>query len=222
MKTSPTGIALIKEFESCRLTAYKCPAGVWTIGYGHTSGVKSGQVINKETAEHYLIQDLKQYESYVTALHMTLNQNQFDALVSFTYNCGPGNLKKLVHSRTMEQIADAMLMYNKSNGKVLAGLTRRRQVERNLFLQLNVPDSPVTPAENAAIYYPAYIPNEPTLDNIMASIGADKDYDSGFKNYVKRHKIAEANGILNYKGTAQQNIKLMTLARDGKLKRPGK
>ena len=134
MKTSQKGIDLIKKFEGCVLKAYKCPAGVWTIGYGHTSGVKEGQKITKTKAEELLKEDLKEFEGYVNNLKLTLNQNQFDALVSFTYNCGPGNLKKLVKNRTLQQIADALPLYNKSAGVVLNGLVRRRKEERELFL----------------------------------------------------------------------------------------
>ena len=134
MKTSDKGIALIKSFEGCRLTAYLCPAGVWTIGYGHTAGVAKGQAITQEQAEAYLKEDLTKYEGYVTATGLALNQNQFDALVSFTYNCGNSNLKKLISNRTLDQIAEAILLYNKSNGTVLEGLVRRRAAERDLFL----------------------------------------------------------------------------------------
>ena len=134
MKTSDKGIALIKSFEGCVLTAYKCPSGVWTIGYGHTSGVKKGQTITQAQAEEFLKADLVKYENYVKNKKLSLNQNQFDALVSFTYNCGAGNLTTLVKGRTLKQIADALLLYNKSNGKVLAGLKRRREAERALFL----------------------------------------------------------------------------------------
>lgn len=137
MQISENGINLIKQFEGCRLTAYKCPAGVWTIGYGHTSGVKKGQVITQTQADNYLFQDLKIYENHVNNLGMSLNQNQFDALVSFCYNCGPGNLKKLVRNRTLTQIADALLLYNKGGGVVLRGLQRRRNAERQLFLKTN-------------------------------------------------------------------------------------
>ena len=135
MKTSPNGIALIKKFDGCRLTAYKCPAGVWTIGWGHTAGVKEGQKITQEQADKYLVEDLKAFEKYVINLNLPLNQNQFDALVSFTYNCGPGNLKTLVRNRTLQQIADALLLYNKSAGVTLNGLVRRRKEERGLFLK---------------------------------------------------------------------------------------
>lgn len=135
MKISSRGIELIKSFEGCRLKAYLCPAGVWTIGYGHTAGVKKGQTISQNQADAYLASDLKKYEEYVNQTDLKLNQNQFDALVSFTYNCGNGNLKKLVRNRSVEQIGEAILLYNKSNGKVLNGLVRRREAEHELFFQ---------------------------------------------------------------------------------------
>ena len=135
MKTSNNGIELIKKFEGCRLTSYQCPSGVWTIGYGHTAGVCKGMTITQQKAEEYLKSDLSKYEKYVEATGLTLNQNQFDALVSFTYNCGNGNLKKLIANRTLSQIADALLLYNKASGKVLEGLKRRRAAERDLFLK---------------------------------------------------------------------------------------
>ncbi len=134
--TSQNGINLIKKYEGCRLTAYKCPAGIWTIGYGHTGGVKRGMTITQSQADNYLKQDLKRFETSVnTLIKVELNQNQFDALVSFTYNCGPGNLQTLIKNRTLTQIADALLLYNKGGAKVLAGLTKRRNDERTLFLK---------------------------------------------------------------------------------------
>ncbi len=134
MKTSNKGIELIKSFEGCHLTSYQCPSGVWTIGYGHTAGVCKGMSITQAKAEEYLKADIAKFEKYVTNTGLKLNQNQFDALVSFTYNCGNGNLKKLINGRSLAQIAEAMLLYNKSRGKVLSGLVRRRQSERALFL----------------------------------------------------------------------------------------
>lgn len=137
MKTSQNCINLIKRFEGCRLQAYKPVAAepCYTIGYGHYgSDVRPSMVISQAQAEAYLVQDLMKYEKSVNSLGIPLNQNQFDALVSFTYNCGSGNLKKLVKGRNHQQIADAMLAYNKGSGKVLPGLTKRRQAERTLFL----------------------------------------------------------------------------------------
>lgn len=133
---SQTGLNLIAEFEGCNLTAYKCPAGVWTIGYGHTGNVKEGQTITKAEALELFRKDLQLFANHVNKfVKLPLNQNQFDALVSFTYNCGVGNLQRLIKNRTHAQIADALLLYNKANGKVLNGLVRRRKAERELFLK---------------------------------------------------------------------------------------
>lgn len=135
MKISTTGLNLIKSFEGCRLTAYKCPAGVWTIGYGHTGNVKSGQKITQAKAESYLKSDLARFEKHVMSYDKKYNwtQNEFDALVSFAYNVG--NITGLTNEgkRTKKQISERITFYNKANGKVLAGLTRRRQAEKALF-----------------------------------------------------------------------------------------
>ena len=138
MKTSKNGIELIKKFEGCRLTAYKpvITEKYWTIGYGHYGAdVRQGMRITHAQAEAYLIADLVKFETSVNALSLSLTQNQFDALVSFTYNCGAGNLKKLVTGRNLREIADALLLYNKAGGKELKGLTKRRTEERTLFLK---------------------------------------------------------------------------------------
>lgn len=137
-KIGQAGLKLIMEFEGCRLAAYKCAAGVWTIGYGHTAGVVEGQTITQAQAEEYLKQDVAKFESYVNNVAYVpiteqLTQNQFDALVSFAYNCGAGNLKTLCAGRTAAQIATVMLQYNKAGGKELAGLTKRRKAEVALF-----------------------------------------------------------------------------------------
>lgn len=141
MSVSDRGVELIAKYEGCRLEAYKCPAGVWTIGYGHTEGVYQGQCLpSKEAAKELLKKDLKKYGGYVNncvrkgLIAFPLNQNQFDALTSFCYNCGNGSLQKLVSGRDAATIADKLLAYNKGGGKVLAGLTKRRNEERELFL----------------------------------------------------------------------------------------
>ena len=144
------GLALIKQHEGCRLAAYRCAAGVWTIGYGHTAGVHSGMTITQAQADAYLQQDIAKFEGYVNnpayvPITEQLNQNQFDALVSFAFNLGAGNLQKLCKGRTAAQIAQAMTQYCKANGKVLAGLKRRRVAEKALF---NKPVSAAAPAQN--------------------------------------------------------------------------
>lgn len=139
MKTSQRGIDLIKQFEGLRLTAYKCPAGVYTIGYGHTRGVKRGMKITEEEASAYLTADLrnseKAVERYDSIYHW--NQNEYDALVSFTFNCGATNLRSLLRNglRNRSQIAATLPLYRKAGGKVLKGLERRRAAEKSLFLE---------------------------------------------------------------------------------------
>jgi GH24 family phage-related lysozyme (muramidase) len=138
MLTSKAGIDFIKKYEGCRLKAYKAlpTERFYTIGYGHYGAdVHKDTTITQVEADELLRKDLMKYESAVNRLGLTLSQNQFDVLVSFTYNCGQGNLHTLVRNRTLSQIADALLLYNKSSGRVVAGLTKRRQAERELFLK---------------------------------------------------------------------------------------
>jgi len=141
MKTSKKGIELIKKYEGLKLKAYKCPAGVWTIGYGHTKNVKQGDVITEVQAEILLIYDLNDFENCIKKnVRIPLTQNQFDALVSFCFNVGCGNflkstlLKKLNEGKIAEA-AKEFLKWNKAGGKELAGLTKRRQEEMELFLK---------------------------------------------------------------------------------------
>lgn len=137
MKISQNGINLIKKYEGCHLIAYRCPAGVRTIGYGHTADVFQGQVITQAQADELLKADLAKYEKYVNSYDDTYHftQGQFDALVSFTFNCGKGNLDKLTDNgkRTLREISDALPNYNKGGGVVLKGLVNRRTEEKELF-----------------------------------------------------------------------------------------
>lgn len=145
MQTSDKGIALIKQFEGCKLTAYQDSVGVWTIGYGWTQPVdgkqiRAGMAIKQETAERLLKTGLVSYESDVSRLvKVGLTQGQFDALVSFTYNLGARSLSTSTLLRKLNAgdyagAADEFLRWNKAGGKVLNGLTRRREAERALFL----------------------------------------------------------------------------------------
>lgn len=145
MQTSDKGIALIKQFEGCKLTAYQDSVGVWTIGYGWTQPVdgkpiRAGMTIKQETAERLLKTGLVSYESDVSRLvKVGLTQWQFDALVSFTYNLGARSLSTSTLLRKLNAgdyagAADEFLCWNKAGGKVLNGLTRRREAERALFL----------------------------------------------------------------------------------------
>lgn len=136
MKTSNKGIELIKKFEGCRLTAYRCPAGVLTIGYGHTgSDVKAGMTISQSRAVELLKSDLARFENNVAKYNSKYkwNQNQYDALVSFAYNIGSIDQLTANGTRSIKEISNAILKYNKAGGKELAGLTSRRKEEKKLF-----------------------------------------------------------------------------------------
>ena len=134
MKTSNNGLNLIKRFEGCHLTAYKDPVGIPTIGYGHIKGVKMGMKITQAQADAYLKEDVVSAEKAVSKYSYPYTQDQFDALVSFTYNCGAGNLAKLTNNgtRTLAQISARIPAYNKAGGKELRGLVNRRAAEKAL------------------------------------------------------------------------------------------
>ena len=140
MKISQEGISLIKKFEGCKLTAYQCSAGVWTIGYGHTKGVTEDTKITQEEAEEMLVEELHEYESYINDfVTAPLSQNQFDALVSWVYNLGPANLKsstllKVLNEGKYNEVPAQIKRWNKAGGEVLQGLIRRREAEALLFL----------------------------------------------------------------------------------------
>lgn len=139
MQISKTGLDLIKQFEGLRLKAYRCQAGVPTIGYGHTRTAKMGQSITQERAEELLREDVTPFEAAVSRLvTVPLNQGQFDALVAFAFNCGEGALERSTLLRLLNEgkYAEAALQFGrwvKGGGKELPGLVRRRAAERALF-----------------------------------------------------------------------------------------
>ena len=139
MNISQEGINLIKKFEGCKLEAYKCAADVWTIGYGSTKDVKEGNTLTQEEAEELLIKDLKVFEDAVNkAVKRSMVQCQFDALVSWTFNLGAGNLNsstmlKKLNNQEYDEVVTQMKRWNKANGKVLEGLIRRREAEALLY-----------------------------------------------------------------------------------------
>ena len=181
MQTSDQGLALIKAHEGLRLEAYPDAGYGWdraTVGYGHTSqagppDVTRGMRITAAQAEQILRDDLRKFEGYVTsAVHVPLTQAQFDALVSWTFNLGPGNLKTSTMLRKLnagdyQGAADEMLRWNKSNGKVLAGLTKRREAERALFLTPVARPAP-KPAQKPAA--PAAAPSPVGIGAVVAVV----------------------------------------------------
>jgi len=139
MEISAKGLDLIKKFEGLELESYLCPADVWTIGYGSTKGVKEGMSITEEEAEALLKKEAQEYCDYVKEyVSVTLTQNQFDALVSWTYNLGPRNLKnstllEVLNKEEYDKVPEQILRWTKAAGKELNGLVRRRQAEADLF-----------------------------------------------------------------------------------------
>ena len=139
MKISLEGLSLIKKFEGCRLKAYYCSGGVLTIGYGHTGGVKETDTITQEEADKLLKGDILKFEQYVSDnVKVDLDQSQFDALVAWTFNLGPGNLRestmlKKLNNEDYESVPFEMRRWNKAGGKTLDGLIRRREAESLLF-----------------------------------------------------------------------------------------
>lgn len=165
------GLALIQKFEGCRLKAYK-PVKTekyWTIGWGHYGpDVREGQTITQAEADAMLKADCQRFADAVDnpaycPLTAQLNANQRDALISFTFNCGAGCLKTLCRGRSLSQICAAMALYDKSNGKPLAGLTRRRAAEQALF------NTPVEEEEIVTYKYLKDVPEKfrPTIEQLM-------------------------------------------------------
>ena len=139
MKVSDKGLSLIKEFEGCELTAYQDSVGVWTVGYGHTKTAQKDMVITQEQAEDMLASDVHDHAVGVyKALKVNVEQHQFDAIVSLAFNVGVNAVRnstliKMINRGDDKLAAAQFDRWNKAGGKVLAGLTRRRSAERNMF-----------------------------------------------------------------------------------------
>ncbi len=215
MKTSQNGINKIKKYENLKLKAYKCSAGKPTIGYGHTKEVYMGQTISKEKAEEFFREDLKGPERYVNEVNKNkkynLNQNQFDSLVSFTYNAGPKKLKTLTQNRTKAQLPNGMKLYNKVGKKVIKGLVNRRQDEINLFNQpmgnnININHS--NPIRNNPCHYNSNTYNSNNHSfvhrtnnytsnlNRPININTNNSFFSGPSNNIRRNPRNNGNACL--------------------------
>ena len=139
MRASSTLIAAIKKFEGVRLTAYQDSVGVWTIGFGHTAGVKKGDKITEYQAEQFLREDLKKFEAVADKCKRITTQGRYDAILDFIYNCGPANwnsstLKKYIESgKAVWEIQEQFLRWVNAGGKKLGGLVTRRIWEANRF-----------------------------------------------------------------------------------------
>jgi len=139
MQISEEGLSLIKKYEGCELKAYRCPANVLTIGYGHIKDVKEGDQITKEEANYMLQEEMIEYEGYVNDMvDVELNQSQYDSLCAWVYNLGPTNfqsstLLKVLNEGKYNEIPQQIKRWNKAGGEVLDGLIRRREAEALLF-----------------------------------------------------------------------------------------
>lgn len=210
MKISENGLNLIIAFEGFCPKATKAvkTERYYTIGYGHYGkDVEENQSITKEQALNLLKKDMKRFETKVMKYNDCYNftQNEFDALVSFAYNVG--NIDQLTSkgTRSKKEIADAMLLYIKSGGNVLDGLRKRRTKERELFLKCSTSN-----------FYPKYNGASKDIDVVLSSIGVNSKF---YGNYKKRIPLADVNGIENYTGSLSDNIKLLSLAKLGNLKK---
>lgn len=199
MKISNNCIELVKKYEGCKLTAYKCPAGVWTIGFGHTGKVNgvpvgSGMKITQAEAVNILKQDLERFEAkvqkYDSKYHW--NQNEFDALTSFAFNVGSIDQLTGMGVRNRNEIAAAITRYSKANGETLPGLLRRREEEKALFIK------PVKKVDDEMIEKSKMIINGKTVE-------VERILKNG-TNYVKVRDVANALGL---EISAQGNIPVL-------------
>ncbi len=191
MNISERGLNLIKSYEGCRLTAYKCPANKWTIGWGHTNGVHQGMVITQAQADQFLFEDVQRFVNAVNQyqVRFNFNQNQFDALTSFAYNCGEGSLAAVMSCcNTKKEIAEECKLYNKSSdGQILNGLVRRREEEYNLFMSGEYVDA--TSNDNVNSVESHIVAAGDTLSTIATR------YNTTYQELAKINNIADPNSI---------------------------
>jgi GH24 family phage-related lysozyme (muramidase) len=192
MRMTREGLALIKQFEGFRGTAYKCPAGVWTIFYGHTSmagppKVTPGMKGTRAEGERILKEDLKVYEAGVRrAIKIELTPNQYSACVSLCYNIGVGafgrsSVARFCNRRQWKNAADAFALWNKAGGRVLPGLTRRRAAEAALFMSSK---ATVTDDIRPIVDEPKGKPMALSTTNIAAGVTATAGITAATKDIV--------------------------------------
>lgn len=211
MFTSKRGKDLIKQFEGCRLQAYK-PVSTekyYTIGYGHYGAdVSKDMVITQQQADSMLKTDIKKFEAKVDKYMNTyyFNQNQYDALVSFAFNVG--SIDKLTSNgtRSIEKIRECFSLYNKAGGKVLQGLVRRREAELKLFNE-------AVKVDCVSSYYNAYKGTTCSIVDALKKVG---ERDCSLNH---RTVIAHVNGIPDYRGTGAQNMLMLDMLKQGILRK---
>jgi lysozyme len=190
MNISQVGINLIKSYEGCVLTSYQDVAGVWTIGYGHTSGVTQGQSITQQQADTLLVQDLQTFSDAVNSLvKVVLNQYQFDALVSFTYNVGKqalatSTLLEMLNNGDYAGASNQFPLWIHAGGKVVQGLVNRRKAEQTLFNR------------------EFFTPSEPTTFQVVrvlqpTDIRSEASHTSG---YIRNGQVGEEFNVIAHQG----------------------
>ena len=190
MNISERGLNLIKSYEGCRLTAYRCPANVLTIGWGNTKNVYEGMSITQDEADRLLVEDVQVYANAVDRYNsrFNFNQNQFDSLTSFAYNCGIGSLDAVMSCcNTKQEIAEECKLYNKGGGVVLAGLVRRREEEYQLFMSGEYVDA--TSNDNVNSVESHIVVAGDTLSAIATK------YNTTYQELAKINNIADPNSI---------------------------
>lgn len=228
MNVSQNGINLIKKWEGLRLKAYQDSVGVWTIGFGHTKGVKRGDTCTAWQAEQWLKEEARSHMTVAERLiRVPLNQNQYDALTSFHYNLGKNilsgsNLLNLINSKKWNEAAKKMKEYNRAGGKVLQGLVNRRNDEASLFLK------GVTQVQSKRLLYltlPTYMKGEDVgelqrrliklhfyPDKSKANKGKDnvfgKDTDNAFRRWQSVYMPNEVDG--KYGERSRKKLESMT------------
>lgn len=191
MNISERGLNLIKSYEGCRLSSYKCPSNKWTIGWGRTSGVYEGMVITQAQADQFLFEDVQRFVNAVNQyqVRFNFNQNQFDALTSFAYNCGEGSLAAVMSCcNTKKEIAEECKLYNKSSaGQILNGLVRRREEEYQLFMSGEYVDA--TSNDNVNSVESHIVVAGDTLSEIATK------YNTTYQELAKINNISDPNSI---------------------------
>lgn len=208
MKISSKGLGMIKVFEGLRLKAYKCTAGKWTIGYGHTAGVKEGDVIDNQTADRFLSEDLEWAENCVnSSVKVKITQSMYDSLVSIVFNIGAAAFKKSTMLKKLNKsnyigASEEFGRWIHSGGRIINGLIERRTKEKMHFCSEGFPNSEKQ-NENLKI------PDLTGYTGISITEGLQsKGYQSSF---AYRKSIAMEIGISNYTGTAAQNLRMIQM-----------
>lgn len=217
LTVSEKGLALIKKWEGCRLTSYQDSVGIWTIGYGHTSGVTEGMTITQAQADAYLKSDCATAQNAVNKYDDVYhwNQNQFDALVSFAYNIG--NIKQLTAdgTRSISTISSKILEYNKAGGKVLTGLVNRRKEEKELF------DTEVTSSSSSSSTSTSTTSTSASSSSVKEVTASEPAKSGPTSSVAGTYKVTAESGLNVRDGAGKSKAKLVAIPKGTQVKNYG-